>query len=398
MTDSHDTDARLDRLLSDALHGDATGRRPEPDWNDVRSRAERASRQLWQLPALAATLIVVALVAAAVIADTGADETGVVADGRAPTTTSDPTVSTSTPGSTATTAGPADRGGTFRAGPEFGPVALPAGEALRSDEAAAVVRAASDDEFERSDVVVISMTTGEVRRTLVAGFSGVEGGVYRMVLTPDRRTVVYVVATSACTSMVEAVAADGSTEPVVLSELASAVAFSPDGTSMAIASGDECSRPTVIDVVPVAEGPSIRFEASGDEPAAVESMVFSGPRSITFIEAAGGLPGRVHLLDLDTRTSQATVADGNRQLTRLAATGGTVTALESCCDGAGSASASLVTLDGLLVTERRPVAVSDVRTVAFAGHDRAGALVLVDPAGLSVDGRIVADDISLVAP
>ncbi len=400
MTDPRDPDPRLDELVSASLHDEAGGHHPEPDWDDVRQRSDHARRRLWQLPALAAALLVVALVAAAIIADRGDDDAGVIADEPDQTTQPDITSTTSTsmvPDSTVAPTPTTDAGGTFSDGPMADPLQLPAGAPLADDEVAAVVSAPSEDEFGRVDVVVLSTTTGEVVRPLVEGFDTVEGGVFQIVLTPDRRTVVYTLATSACTSRVEAVATDGSSDPVVVADLATTVAFSPDGGHLAIDRGDECIGAVIIDFVPVAGGPTIRYEAPPQATGTTESMVFAGPRSVNYISTSNGVPGPSYLVDFAESTARVSVADGNRRLTHLASTNGTVTALETCCDESGSGSASLITLDGLEVTDRRPVDVADIRLIAFIGFDRRGALVMTDRHALTVDGRVVAEDVIQVA-
>lgn len=401
MTTPHDPDPRLDDLLTTSLHDGASDHHPDPDWDDVRQRADRFQRRLWQLPALAAALVVVALVAAAIIADRGDEDAGVIADDPEPTWQPEVTVTTptTTPDATTTTPGSriADAGGTFSEGPVSDPAPLPAGAPLADDEIAAVISAPSDDEFGRVDVVVLSTTTGEVVRPLAEGFDTVEGGVYELTLTPDRRTVLYTVATSACTSRVEAVAADGSSDPVLVSDLATAVAFSPDGGYLAIDRGDECIGAVIIDFVPVAGGPTIRYEAPSEATGTTESMVFAGPRSVSYVSITMGITGPLYSIDFADRTARVALPDGNRRLTGLATTNGTITALESCCDETGSGSTSLVTLDGLEVTDRRPVDAPDIRTISFLGLDRTGVLVMTDRDTLTYDGRVIAEGVVEIA-
>ena len=266
-------------------------------------------------------------------------------------------------------------------------MSLPGGSPLAGDELAAVISVASDDEFGRSAIVVISAATGEVVRTLVGGFDSVEGGVFRMTLTPDRRTVVY---TRRHLGLHQPGRGGGGRR--IIGADGRVRAGQHRGVlarrrTMAIDVGDECVGAVVIDFVPVAGGPTIRYEADPGTTGTIESMVFSGARSVTYIDTAQAAPGPVYVVDFGDGTARVAVADGNRRLTNLAAMGGEVTALESCCDETGGASTSLVTLDGLEVRQRRAVEVGDIRTVAFIGLDRSGALVITDAAELSIDGR-----------
>lgn len=405
MTEDDKTDERLAAILT----GEAASHHPEPDWDDVRRRAETSRRRLWQLPALAAALIIVALVAAALLADAGDEPTAVIADQNEDDQDSaDATTSTSTTAPTTTAPDPASppsaRGGTFVDGPDAAPLALPAGSPLAGDEVAAVIEAPSDGEFGRVAVVILSLETGEVVRTLADGFDTVEGGVYRLHVTPDRRTVVYTVASSACTSLVEAVAADGSSGSVSVADRSSAVVVSPDGSRYATVSGDECVEPLVIDVASVSGGPSQRYVADPGGVVGVESIVWSGPDALTFATSTNDPSTPQSLVQIDfARMAQSILIGrtGGPWYTTLARSAdGDVTALERCCGTDVPIEAAVATLDGVEVVGSRPVDVAAPATIRFAGLDADGPAIVVagEPGtALYIDGRRLRDGVHLIA-
>ena len=397
---------RDDELLGRILRDEADAVHPSPDWDDVRSRAGRPRRRWW-IPA-AAALAVLALVAVGVLALGGEDDDrGVIADDRdrttttvgETTTTTQTTTSTSRQGPTTTTT-PAT-GRALTDGPVVGPFALPAGAPLGEGEMVAAVLVPAQ-EFQEMSIVVLSVETGDVVRTIADGYSTVEGGVYGLTLSPDRRSLLFTYSTSACTSRLEAVPVDGSSAPVVLREDANRVAFSADGDLLAIETGDACVSPATIELAPVAGGETRRYTTEAPTSTTLDSMAFSGSGDLLFVLAGeAGRRDGLRILDLDTGTEHVADQDAGTSYRGLrAAPDGRVTALESCCDEQGTTSTALVSLDGTTVADRLPIDVGDVRTVRWVGLDRTGALVVVEGLNepvLRIDGRTLRDDVADIA-
>lgn len=415
-----DVDDRLARILG----AEADRHRPVPDWDDVTRRAaahrgRRAwptSRTLGPLAAVAAAIAVV--VTSAVLLTGDRDPTAaVVTDqdgtgGQTPSTVAT-TTSTTTPASTTPTTSPmlSALPGTFTDADDADPLLLPTGRPMADDEVAAVIEVPSDDEFTQLALVVLSLETGDVVRTLTEGFDTVEGGIYRVHVTPDRRTVVYTVANSACTSRLEAVAADGSSAPIELRSDASALVISPDGSRVATVTGDECVSPLVIDIAPVAGGPAVRYQAAPDSAVSVDSIVWSAPDALTFAVsmADGILPPALHRIDVAARADEAVPSRGDGPVIQtLARTDdGRVTAQRRCCFRGESTGSSLVVLDGLTVVDEVTLDVDDPLTVRSATFDGAGRTLVVhapSPEGdggvntsLFLDGQLLREAVALVA-
>lgn len=95
------------------------------------------------------------------------------------------------------------------------------------------------------DVVVLS-EDGSVERTLLEGFSVVEGGVLDAELAPDGRSVVVALSTSACTSELRSIPLDGSA-PRSLGP-GNRLAISPDGRRIAVAYDVDCNGSDELEV------------------------------------------------------------------------------------------------------------------------------------------------------
>lgn len=101
------------------------------------------------------------------------------------------------------------------------------------------------DDPDEQDVVVLA-EDGSVARTLLQGFSVVEGGVLDAQVAPDGRSVVVAVATSACTSELRSIPLDGSA-PTSLGP-GHRVAISPDGRRLAVAHDVDCNGSDELEV------------------------------------------------------------------------------------------------------------------------------------------------------
>lgn len=395
------TDARDDELLHRVLDEAAGAVHPTPDWDDVR---ERAHRRRWWIPT-AAAVAVLALVGAALIAFGGGDgDTDVTADDPDGSVPEDPTTTETTEATTPTEPTTSTSATRMEAGPEVEPLALPAGAPLGDDEIVASISVPDNDEPDTVEVVVLSKDNGDVVRTLDDDHTSVEGGVYGLTLTPDRRTVLYVVATSACTSRIDAAPVDGSSDPVVVRDDANQVALSPDGSAMAIATGDLCVSPPSIALVPLEGGRTTLYREIGPEGHAVESMVFADEDTLLHVVgppvSSDPWPG-LYELDLrsGTRTSVVLGPAGSeyRSLGRHA---GQVTALEvSDGDGAGD----VVIIDGRSIVDRVSVGFTGASTVHAAVLDAAGAVVAVvefegdRESQVTIDGRPLRSDVASCA-
>lgn len=376
MTDRHDL---LDELLERTLRAEAEAQHPTPDWEDVRQRAD-AGRRRW--PVLVAAAIL-ALLAAAVMLQPGSTDEGVVADG-----SEDPTSTTTTP-----TTSPSDRDPdpVFSDGPTYEPLDLPTGAPLDPDEIVAVVEVPSSDEFARVAVVVLSRDTGEAVRTLADGFDTVEGGAYGLTLTPDRTAVAYTVGTSACSALIEVVAADGSSEPVELFADGGAIAFSPDGEMFAVARGDDCVAPADVDIAPISGGRSVRY-AADDGRVATTALAFGD--SVRLFAAGWGDDGEVlQAVDVAARSavSWAPESGGGATFTQLDSTSVGVTAVAVCCGSDHGDVATLLRLSG--TDGERPVIIDPEHGLPFATFDRNGDLITIVGRTLSIGDRVLRDGV-----
>ena len=141
---------------------------------------------------------------------------------------------------------------------------LPVGEALADDELVAVLNREIEGDPDAQDVVVLG-TDGSVHRRLLKDLGTAEGGVLDISVTDDRKTVVVAWATSACTSSVTAIAADGSGEERDLGA-GDRAAVSPDGHWLAVVVRDGCDDHDFIEIRDLLrEAPSQRFDSAHAE-------------------------------------------------------------------------------------------------------------------------------------
>lgn len=396
MTD-HPTDGaddradRDDELLRRSLRDEAGGIHPVPDWDDVRDRAGSSPR--WWLPT-AAGILVVALVAAAflVLRDDDGGDTGVIADDPGRSTVPDDTTTSTAPETTTSTTTVT---GAMEAGPDVDPLDLPAGEPLADGEVV-VATVIPGVEFAEMEIVVLSEETGEVLRTLADGYDTVEGGVYGLTLTPDRRTLLYVVSTAACSARVEATAVDGSSDAVVVADDGGAVAPSPDGSQLAIASGDSCIGPPTVDLVPVGGGQVTRYPGVGaGDHDGIESMAFTDDGSLLLTTVVNAPDADPELFSLELSSGLSTVVDQApvRYRSLMRAADGVTAVQEQEIHGA----AFLVGLDGDPIAGRRALDVDG--EVGTATVVDSGAVAVVEPAEqrLTIDGRLVREGVTDVA-
>lgn len=350
-----------DQLLDAAMEGEARRVQPRTDWDDV---VRRASRRRFPVPLVAVAAALLALVAGGAAFLALADDAGVqevitepTTAVPAPTTTNapdlaPPTTSPVEPGPTTTT--PVEPAPTTTTSPSppgsMAPaLGLPAAAApLAEDEYAAVVVRPGLD-FDELELVVLSAITGEELRTLATGFDTVEGGIFGLTLTPDRRTVLFVRATSACTSDVLAVPVDGTAEPVVVAGSGDAVAASHGGT-LAVATGDSCQSTRAVEVTRP-RGEVTTYPLPG-EVGAIESMAFGAEDELLYVAWDPSFATRtLHRLDLTSGRDEVQTPGpaGSRYESLRARPGGGATVLRTTDDGSAGLA---VLVDGAIVDER----------------------------------------------
>lgn len=407
MTDrtDHPTDEGDDRLAR-VLADEAGAHRPVPDWDDVVDRAARARSGRRWIPTAAAVAVLALAVAVAATLTGGNDDAGVVADDPGVTAVDD-----RSPGSTTTSTEPSDPppttsvAGAVSDGPTVGPLDLPAAATPLADDEIVATIIDPESEFGSIAVVVLSTETGEVVRTVADGYDSVEGGVYGLTMSPDRRTVFFVLATTACTDEVHAVAADGSAGPVLVVPAASRVAVSSDGRWLAADIGGPCDESLDVDLVPLDGGTVRRFSVAGRR--AVDSLAFTGDRTImisddvSFTAADGGGDPLLRSVDFDAATVEIVSApvDGASYSGLSNSADGRFTALEHCCGGTGHDSTELVTFAGTEVVDRRALDIAgDVRFVRAVGVTGSGQVVVVGGDGqLRIDDRVLREHVGGIA-
>lgn len=269
-------------------------------------------------------------------------------------------------------------------GPPNTTIGLPAAvDPLPADQAVVALVRSADDEPGAIDLVVVSLDDGTELATIADGFDLSEGGVFDLTLSPDRRTVLYVVATSACTSEVWASPIDGSTDPIVVTDRANAVAISPSGDRIAVDRGDLCFGARSVDVLQVEGGGSQRFPLVTVDDGlddGVESLAFLDDTTILALRRPEGTT--LHRLDTAAGTITTSTVEPLRGLSRSAI--GEVTAIAGTrtdpvvvrLDAAGPTGESYRPSFEAVVEARR---LADGRLLLVHG-DEAGALSIDDRA------------------
>lgn len=286
-----------DQLLQRALRVEGDAVRAEPDWDDVRRRA-RQSRPAgpFRFAAVAAVLALVALVAGILATRGGDDTAGVVADQPAPTISAPPT--SAGDGPTTVPSELPETTWTVDPGPEVPPLLddVPGGAPLAEDHVVAAVEVPAGDDPSSVDVVVLSKISGAVVRTIGTDYGTAEGGVYGIVVSPDRTRVFWVFATSACTSRIDVAPADGSAPPTVFREDASGIAFGAG--AFAIETGEECQRRATVEVGPLAGGPTTVYTAPADDVTTLASMAVDEDHLYVIPSGSSGGPSvELHVVD-----------------------------------------------------------------------------------------------------
>jgi hypothetical protein len=265
-----------------------------------------------------------------------------------------------------------------------------AAEPLADDQlVAAVLRPAGSDPA-GLELVVLS-DEGEEVTTIESGLNVAEGGAYDLTLTPDRRTLLYAEAGSACTTSVRAVPVDGSSESVEIADAANLVAVAPSGDRIAVDSGDLCGvAERTIDVIPIDGGDRISYPIELGEGERLDSLAFADD-SILLVARATDTGGTLHALELETG-QLAELAIGGPDATFLAldeAADGTVTAVRVEGDVAAPSSVAVVVIDGGAIVSEAPVEATTVVDGALVS----GKTVIVargDELRLVIDGTEVA--------
>lgn len=406
-TDGTRTPDPDETLLREALEAEARRIHPRTDWGDVVRRSHRRTPPMRVVALAAAALVVLGGGAALVAAlDDRADEQDVVTEPAPPTTlpltTTVPPPSTSAPppgeeaAPTTTSTGPSTST-TMPTAAAAGPVAeqlgLPAATTgLPGDRyVAAALRPGVD--LTQQELVVLSATTGEELATLATGFDTVEGGISGLALTPDRRTVLFVRGSSACTSDVLAAPTDGSAEPAIVTSPGDAVAVSRGGT-VAVATGESCASPRSIEVT-TADGEVRTFPLPADV-GALGSLAFGGEDELLYVAWDREYTARtLHRLDLGTGGDEVlepgppgSVYDSVAPLP-----GGGASVLLTAPDG----STTLAVLAAGAIVEERPVEVEGAATAVLDAAGRLVAIAAREAAPvLHVDGEPRAEGVSAV--
>ena len=294
MSGPDDEDVLRRLLAEEARRAD-----PQPDWDDVQRRARRTDGPSRWL-SVAAVLVAGAVLGLVLVTRGAEDEAGVVADDPAGTTTAvKATTSTTAPTTTVPASVPSGQVWTVVEGPDVpSPLeGLAAGDPLGADEVVAAIDVPSDDDFPAIDVVVLSKRDGQVVRTLATGYDSVEGGVYGITLSPDRRHAFWVVAETACTNHLEVAPVDGSADPVRFRDDANGIAFGGNG-SYALEVGEMCATRATIEVGDVAGGATAVYRSPSDDQATLLSMaiddryLYGMPSGTT-----GGPAQQLHVVD-----------------------------------------------------------------------------------------------------
>jgi hypothetical protein len=305
-------------------------------------------------------------------------------------TTTDPGPATSSTSSSESTTGSS----TPSTEPPTGSGSLPAaGTPLAGDEVVAVIVRPQGSDPAEADLVVLSAGTGEELRPVATGFSMAEGGVYDLTLSPDRRTLLYAVAGSACTTSAWAVPVDGSAEPVQLSPQASAVAISPGGTLLALATGDLCGGPQQIEIT-FLDGTVVEtIDLAGTAvTTGVQSIAFADDDTLWlayYTDAQSTRLGRVDLGGGDFEPVELAELDSSYRAVERS-TSGAVTAIRQ-----GSADDPvLVELEGGAIARTVPLSAASARAGGLTG---AGHVLIVsgdEDQTLTVDGSVVATGVA----
>lgn len=208
-------------------------------------------------------------------------------------------------------------------------------------------------------------------RTLAAA-DGFEGGFLDVALTPDRRTVLYAVSTSACTSEVRAVSSDGATDVAIdPGQLATATRLAPhpDGQRLALATDDDCDGRSEI-VVRAGDGTERRWADAGSDDLSgmVRSIAWVDDTTLALsIQYEDGVATQLH----DLADDHLRVGDGPNvsaldgaayDLATTTGADGSFGAVRLCCDDPTSTRAATVLRvdrDGVPVDDRS-VEIGDV--------------------------------------
>lgn len=266
------------------------------------------------------------------------------------------------------------------------PPDLPAGAPLADGEIVAVLTEDVPDDPDRQDVVLLGTERGEVRRTILADIGTAEGGVLDLEVSPDRRSVLVAISTSACESEVRAYAAhpSGGTGHRVLGA-GERVALSPDGEVLASVVYDACGESATVELRDLRRGAVVDRLEVGRR---IEDLAWWDEETLVY-----GSQGRLWELPSDDREQVESRPEDQRTSWSQPTGGpGGPTVVVRCCGS--EPEESWIDSPG---PRRVPRNRTDDRIVSHAA--RGSELVWVTDDGRLVDGggRVIRRGVALVA-